>query len=137
MKDIRFRVWDKEKNRMSPITALYWDWECKKITTCNTVIERLYSNTQDSNFVIMQYTGITDDKDIPIYEGDILCGYEDFGEGECGCEYLAIVIWDEESCSFQFQDLKYNQIYPMNDYCFNYVIGNIFENKDILENLSF
>lgn len=133
MREIKFRAWNPQKKIMKQVGALDWN-EKYNVVTCNLYSDKWYRGfVKEFDFILMQYTGLKDNNGKEIYEGDIVVGYDDGGEGECGVEYLSIIIWDTETCGFKFKDLEYKELYPMNDYCFERVIGNIFENTELIE----
>ena len=130
MREIKFRAWDEEDKRM------YCD--DKVIVTFIGFLEEVYvkrNSTVDEliDYKLMQYTGLKDKNDKEIYEGDILKGTTK-GNSE---EVLAItyVKWDRgqfdlftEMTSDSWEDALYNymQFFDVE------VIGNIYENKDLL-----
>jgi uncharacterized phage protein (TIGR01671 family) len=134
MREIKFRAWDKTKNvmldrvlagcnqdNMSYICNLVWIEDKKD-----------WLHFDEGCGYIMQYTGLKDKNGKEIYEGDIVCGYDDGNEGECGAEYFGVVFWDEDSASFKFKDMPLNEEYPADDYLYDRVCGNVYENPELL-----
>jgi len=76
-----------------------------------------------------QYTRIKDKNDVEIYEGDILKTSDN----------IEIVVWHEEYCAFYLENKRVNSTTCMSYYhnkrggC--EVIGNIYENPELLETI--
>jgi len=61
MRNIKFRIWDKENKKMHMVGALDWDFSCENIVTCNTPENKLYFGYyKDFDPIIMQYIGVCD-----------------------------------------------------------------------------
>lgn len=131
MRDIKFRVWDKELKKMHICGEDVHD----EITFENETNKAYYYNLQngcgslreDSDYVLMQYIGLKDKNETEIYEGDIvrILG----GEYEQG-----FYEWDE---TVIIKDLIYdgfNLMMTINQIGNGAieVIGNIYENKNLL-----
>lgn len=119
MRDVKFRVWNSKRQTMENKSALAFD---------KTGVV-LYDYEQ-----LMQYTGLKDKNNVEIYEGDIVRVIDDVG-------YYGIGKIIFNLCSFCFEwidDIESN-IEPMitvKKINLNQeleVIGNIYENKELLK----
>lgn len=132
MREIKFRAWNKNFEEMSVVTDL--DFWANDVWIIDPDIKSL--NQMDrSEVVLMQYTGLKGKNGVEIYEGDI-------------------VKWghlDESSQEFPYRvaEVKYNPgiefhsnvgIFKLGSFAYAdtterdlEVIGNIFENKELLK----
>lgn len=116
MREIKFRTWIKSVNAMSD-----WDTILKE---CDR-----FSLLHDPNFELMQFTGLKDKNDKEIFEGDVIKMWPtdepdivevaiiDFVDGA-----FCATFDDEGTDSELLVDLK-----PLE------IIGNIYENKELLK----
>lgn len=128
-REIEFRAWLKYKKEMADVTTIDFKKRCVLIDKpyfpkipeyCGTTL--LFDQIE-----LMQYTGLKDKNGVKIFEGDIV-KFEDS---------ILRIIYDDEECRFimtkepdnilSYRALtiwRYNKIE---------VIGNIYENKNLLE----
>lgn len=143
MRNLKFRAWDKVNQHMAYSDKHEWDYSFSfdgssgdfacavNCCYCDTFGDEHDDWRELDN--IMQNIGKQDINDKDIYEGDIVRHYNvpddrnKFGIG--------IVFFDEESYSFR-RTGEYETTYCMKEDCIYEVIGNIYENPDLLDRLT-
>jgi uncharacterized phage protein (TIGR01671 family) len=137
MREIKFRVWLKDKQVMEKVRSIEWAGIAVSsgfIKNIDTISDRYYSKDYNGieNYIIMQYTGLKDANGKEIYEGDIvkITNFIDM-------KTIYEIIWNEEVASFEYKDgpyiNEYGDIIPGIHYpneCT--VVGNICENPELL-----
>ena len=119
-REIKFRAWDKRHNSMEYINDLYW-FEENEIHDFN-----------DDNYIFMQNTGLKDKNGKEIYDSDIV--KVTWGSGK-------IVFYEVKYCGslgyHYLRDTKNKEdddIICIYDYSQMDVIGNVFDNPELLKN---
>ena len=123
MKELKFRAWNTEKKEMYFFKGIFNNAPFEETSTFP-----MYESCKIPIKVdVMQYTGLTDANGVEIYEGDILTN-------------LGEVIWSERAARFCFRLPRKNpygktiqkifSLWPAKDL---EVVGNIYENADLLE----
>ena len=131
MREIKFRAWDKVKQKwcnykIDDGTVYFMDND----TGC---WYRNYPGKYE-NFDLMQYTGIKDINNVKIFEGDIV----EMSKENSDFKEIGIVKFVEGRASFLLitQDNDYEYLgydFSYYDRIFYKVLGNIYENKELLE----
>lgn len=133
MRDIKFRVWDKETKHMHICGEDVHDTINFEIETNRAYYYNLQNGCgslrEDSDYVLMQYTGLKDKNGKEIYEGDII---KICAEG-LGGEAIGKIVYDEYDLAFVLK----NEVEELSE-CLWYaeqqleVIGNIYDNPELL-----
>lgn len=125
MRKHKFRAWDKWDEKMLYDVQDTYDY------MRNEVMEECFGDVLKSErYIVMECTGYEDKNKKEIYEGDVLKdkGVVEYGKhtiGCCGCCYTS-----HDVIGFYFSN------YNPDEYTFENleVIGNIYENPELLEN---
>ncbi len=136
MRELKFRAWVARYEKYEPIISITWDTSNRPmlIKFEDTFGDSFVLNSED--VLLEQYTCLKDKNGKEIYEGDIVKCY--FYGRMIG---LYQVIWNEDNAGLELEAIKGN---PKNDnikdtralaemHLFTRVIGNIHENKELLE----
>ena len=136
MREIKFRAWRKDIEVMEDVREMVWDNNGLKKQTgeqfLNIVGFREFESYTGAgnlkNVVIMQFTGLTDVNGDEIYEGDIV----DIGVSldRKTKSYISVVQYDDEMGCFK---VEHPSIILLGNCEKLKVIGNIYENKDLLK----
>ena len=129
-REIKFRFWDTTNNKFDTDIGIYNDGNLGDFSEC-------FHNNSGKNgqyYVVQQYTGLKDKNSKEIYEGDIIHYYNDdsytITDEVLVCKYSPNNAWftfnensDEEDNGYYWLEIR--------NLC--EVIGNIFENPDLIK----
>lgn len=126
MREIKFRAWDKELNRMCDVIQL----GLREIIVNSIEEDEISGFLPIDRFEIMQYTGLKDKNGKDIYVSDILArdGYWsiriDYEDGCCIARDLDKVRYNNKILDVPLCKDKFTNEWE--------VIGNIYENPELL-----
>lgn len=128
----KFRAWHKEYKIMFEVSGIYWFQDTYNIT-CDSVDDDF--EFDEKEIKLMQWTGQQDKNGKDIYEGDIITLVYS------GVVYTGSVEWDSSTASFRdcyFDEYleKEKDILDIEYYKHCIIIGNIYENSELLTTLS-
>ena len=143
----RFRVWDQHANVMEPIEDLYWFEENGVHESEGLDGETKGANT---NFVLMQSTGLCDKNGVEIFEGDVVEFTNWWFDGNVAETQLkGTIVYTPELMSFQLKGVQNKEwqahtghsgdkyMTAFSELTFDEadfaVLGNIYENPELLE----
>lgn len=116
MREIKFRAWDAVMYFMVDVD--YYKIDFKGQVFFDNDDKSLYNQTD--KLILMQYTGLKDKDGVEIYEGDYLLDGHSGGRGEVKFYKGAFIV--------EFD----NEMQDLYDWTYEYVIGNIYENLELL-----
>lgn len=130
MREIKFRVWDLEKKRMS--LPMHHTDPVVKWSDGDIDMPAPFANNPD-RFVWLQFTGYRDNKKEDVYDGDII--------NPCNAGEVCKVWWDglfgqwkTMTTTSPFSDERVLGFYRVIDAADGYkIIGNIYENPELLK----
>ena len=125
-REIKFRAWSKLLNKMLSHEDL--NKTLKNLTKIEYIAGIFLPLNSDVE--VMQYIGLKDSNKNEIYEGDIVKIEDYFGE-----DIIGRVIYDEATAGYVFHKGNERNYFQMTldleSYVY-YVIGNIYENPELL-----
>ena len=110
MREIKFRAFETTQKRM-------WNWEeLKDFFYLDKIIE-------SKEFIVMEYTGLKDNHDREIYEGDVLSSQGDIG----------VVVFENGCFCLKFNDGEVMPLSKLQVWVYYCKAGNIYENPELLK----
>lgn len=145
---IKFRAWYENVMRGKKIgddivwsKTSYYDYDPiidnKGLCSVETGWD-IQGHEDKNDYILEQYTGLTDKNGREVYEGDIVeqfvCGIHQFKGKKCGRSTIWQVRWNEKECCFELHYIKGSLFGDsmMSDSDEYEVIGNIHENPKLL-----
>ena len=133
----KFRVWDKITNQYLQELGIYY-WHIPYSLDGEEIIGEanlvgLSELLRHDNFVVQQYTGLTDKNGNLIFEGDIV----QYNQNSSYDNMYFIAKWSDDKLGFIFQsnsgEQLVNQTPHLNRFKHLEVVGNIFEHENLLK----
>ena len=122
MREIKFRAWLKEERKMVNVETLFIG--INRLCFGNSKTEDLFFRDFEE-VELMQYTELTDKNGKEIYEGDI------YHVGDKNIRYL--VVWFDSG--FEGKQLRSTSYAGLESWAKDIeILGNIYENPELLEN---
>ncbi|HGP3997170.1 TPA: YopX family protein [Enterococcus faecium] len=118
----RFRLYDPSDQKIREVAEI--DWSLGIVGTCGGAIEH-----ELDKVVLMQSTGLKDKNGVEIFEGDLV-EHDDNLNGDWETFEACEVVYDKDYAQFCF---KWDAGNFLTDYRNLNVIGNIYENSELLE----
>ncbi len=133
MREIKFRFWDKENKKMIYGAEETYDYGASGVPIMEDNFGLLLKNSGEC---VMQYVGVKDKNDVDVYEGDIIIKSVEYNQRTYDALYK--VIYQDTGYYLEllnyYADIKSGIVvsFPYGDF---YVVGNIYENPELLEKI--
>jgi len=139
MRTIKFRAWQHHKNNDDNGWMTFYELKQENLpelilTDTDKNKEQLQRGRnfvreckKEMDYAIMRFTGLKDSKGVEIYEGDMVTGLY---EGKEMTEPAEVINTLYEGYQYQMPDVTHER---MNAIGLPEIIGNIYENKDLLK----
>ena len=134
---IKFRAWDIRKNVMREVVVIHFN-EASNVSGASYWSEDMELKSLHGNYIkLMQYIGLKDSNGVEIYEGDVVRVTHD----EYFIDEVCTVVWgldnNDTYPAFHMPELdtesnSFSEVFNVDGY-FVKVIGNIYQNKELLE----
>ena len=129
---IKFRVWDIKNKKFLPESYFAILGNGKLIVTISGYYND-FTNTNQDDYVVQQYTGLTDKNGNLIFDGDIV----QYNQNSSYDNMDFIAKWSDDKLGFIFQsnsgEQLVNQTPHLNRFKHLEVVGNIFEHENLLK----
>ena len=134
MRYIKFRAWDLDDKKMIYPSICFNE---KYVLQLNCEYAGQFNGkTYDTvKLPLMQFTGLTDKNGKEIYEFDIVEYYHNLHGSHIGGKGIAHIRYNDDFARWQiaYKNIYEKEVWDDIDSKFLYVIGNIYENPELLE----
>ena len=128
MREIKFRAWDKELKNWADYAIAY-----DRLSFLDENTGWWKTDKEGERFILCQYTGLKDNEDREIYEGDIV-------KAISFARWIGVAKYSDKNQAFVFECIDKNyrgNIVFMSQFDQGFkILGNIFENPKLLEEAS-
>lgn len=130
MKELKIKAWLKKENKMVSIIGIDFNYEYIRYTEDDNLFNENYKTAEFKNIELLQFTGLKDNGGQELYEADVI----KFNDGID--DIYGLISYDDEDGSYRVSYENITEHLSEREGDFE-IVGNIFENPDLHEQLGY
>ena len=128
MKKFKMKAWLKKEKKMVAIIGIDFNYEYIRYTEDDNLFNENYKTAEFKNIELLQFTGLKDNGGQELYEADVI----KFNDGID--DIYGLISYDDEDGTYRVSYENITEHLSEREGDFE-IIGNIFENPDLHEQL--
>jgi len=130
MKELKIKAWLKKEKKMVAIIGIDFNYEYIRYTEDDNLFNENYKTAEFKNIELLQFTGLKDNGGQELYEADII----KFNDGID--DIYGLISYDDEDGTYRVSYENITEHLSEREGDFE-IVGNIFENPDLHEQLGY
>lgn len=130
MKELKIKAWLKKENKMVSIIGIDFNYEYIRYTEDDNLFNENYKTAEFKNIELLQFTGLKDNGGQELYEADVI----KFNDGID--DIYGLISYDDEDGTYRVSYENITEHLSDREGDFE-IVGNIFENPDLHEQLGY
>ena len=130
MKEFKMKAWLKKEKKMVAIIGIDFNYEYIRYTEDDNLFNENYKTAEFKNIELLQFTGLKDNGGQELYEADVI----KFNDGID--DIYGLISYDDEEGTYRVSYENITEHLSEREGDFE-IIGNIFENPDLHEQLGY
>lgn len=130
MKELKIKAWLKKEKKMVSIIGIDLNYEYIRYTEDDNLFNENYKTAEFKNIELLQFTGLKDNGGQELYEADVI----KFNDGID--DIYGLISYDDEDGTYRVSYENITEHLSEREGDFE-IVGNIFENPDLHEQLGY
>lgn len=130
MKEFKMKAWLKKEKKMVAIIGIDFNYEYIRYTEDDNLFNENYKTAEFKNIELLQFTGLKDNGGQELYEADVI----KFNDGID--DIYGLISYDYEDGTYRVSYENITEHLSEREGDFE-IVGNIFENPDLHEQLGY
>lgn len=130
MKEFKMKAWLKKEKKMVAIIGIDFNYEYIRYTEDDNLFNENYKTAEFKNIELLQFSGVKDKAGQELYEADVI----KFNDGID--DIYGLISYDDEDGAYRvsYENITEHLLEREGDF---EIVGNIFENPDLHEQLGY
>ena len=130
MKELKIKAWLKKEKKMVSVIGIDFKYEYIRYTEDDNLFNENYKTAEFKNIELLQFTGLKDNGGQELYEADVI----KFNDGID--DIYGLISYDDEDGTYRVSYENITEHLSEREGDFE-IVGNIFENPDLHEQLGY